>query len=261
MTSPAKWPTNLASDLVTAITFCTRLPLGFLASPGDHDLKRATWALPLAGIMIGLFGAFAYWVAFRLGLAPLSAAVTALLATSMVTGCLHEDGLADTADGFGGGASPERKLAIMRDSRIGTFGVCALIASFALRWSALVTLAEPAQVAAALIAAHVAARATLPALMRFVPPARADGLSAQAGRPPLICVIIAAILAIAALGLALAPMAAIVSMIGLAIAGVFMAWLSARQIGGQTGDVLGAVEQIGEVLVLLVAATSWHAHA
>jgi adenosylcobinamide-GDP ribazoletransferase len=259
MTSPTRRPTDLVSDLATAITFCTRLPLGALS--GDGDLKRASWALPVAGAIVGVVGALAYWVAFRLGVTPLSAAVIALLATSLLTGCLHEDGLADTADGFGGGASRERKLAIMRDSRIGTFGVCALIASFALRWSTLVTLADPIHVATALIAAHIAARATLPAFMRFVAPARADGLSAQAGQPPLVSVVTAAVLAIVALGVTLPPLPAIVALIGLIIAGVFMAWLSTRQVGGQTGDVLGAVEQIGESVVLLTAATWWHAHA
>ena len=261
MTAPAIWPTRLVSDLVTALAFSTRLPLGFMASRVDHDLKRASWALPIAGALVGLAGALAYWAAFRLGIAPPSAAAIALVATAIITGCLHEDGLADTADGFGGGATRERKLAIMRDSRIGTFGVCALIASFGLRWSALVTLAEPALVAAALIAAHVAARGMLPAFMRFVAPARPDGLSARVGRPPATSVVAAAVVGLVVLGVALRPLAAISALLCLVAAGVFMAWLTIRQIGGQTGDVLGALEQVGEALVLLTTATVWHAHA
>ena len=115
-------------------------------------------------------------------LPPLPAAALAVAATVAVTGALHEDGLADVADGFGGGATRERKLEIMRDSRIGTYGVCALILSFILRISALTNLGDPALVTAVLVAAHAAARAPIPAFMRLVPAARTDGLSADAGR-------------------------------------------------------------------------------
>src|SRR4051794_36461925 len=168
-------PGTIVCDLATAISFCTRIPLGTLA--GDSpNLARASWAMPVAGVIVGIAGALAYWIAFGLGLAPLAAAAVALAAMLLITGCLHEDGLADTADGFGGGTSRERKLEIMRDSRIGTFGVCALLISFALRWSALVGQSTPIRAGAALIATHVAARAILPAFMRFVPSARKDGL-------------------------------------------------------------------------------------
>src|SRR5262245_11968240 len=175
---------TLAAQLRVALLFCTRLPLGSTAPDEKHDLAHASWAMPVAGVLVGALGALTYWLAFRVGLAPLLAAALALVATMAVTGALHEGGLADTVDGFGGGSSRERKLAIMRDSRIGTFGVCALLASFALRWSALASIAEPWLVAMALVAAHASARAALPAVMRLVPPARTDGLSAQAGRPP-----------------------------------------------------------------------------
>jgi len=253
-------PAGILSDLALAISFCTRIPLGMLA--GDKpDLARASWAMPIAGAIVGATGALAYWAAFALSLPPLTAAVIALAVTLLLTGCLHEDGLADTVDGFGGGASRERKLEIMRDSRIGTFGVCALIVSFALRWSALASIAAPLRVAAALIAAHVAARAILPAFMRLVPPARAGGLSARAGRPPLESTIAAAVIGVIALGIALGPLATVWVIILLALAAAFMAWLATRQIGGQTGDVLGAVEQVGEVLVLLVAASVASGHA
>ncbi|HMK78790.1 MAG TPA: adenosylcobinamide-GDP ribazoletransferase [Xanthobacteraceae bacterium] len=256
-------PAGIAGDLAVAIAFCTRLPVGALATDRS-DLARASWAMPVAGALVALAGALAYWVPWRLGVAPSAAAAVALAATLLITGCLHEDGLADTADGFGGGDTRERKLAIMRDSRIGTFGVCALIVSFALRWGALASLATPLAVAAALIAAHVAARGVLPAFMRFVPPARPDGLAAQAGRPPLASVVVAALIGAAALGLGLGPVAMVIATMLLAVAGAFMAWLTGRQIGGQTGDVLGALEQTAEMLVLLVAAGLQHqvsAHA
>ena len=253
-------PAGIVSDVALALSFCTRIPTGGLTGDGPN-LARASWAMPIAGAIVGIAGALAYWSAFRLGVPPLPSAAIALAATMLLTGCLHEDGLADTADGFGGGVTRERKLEIMRDSRIGTFGVCALIVSFALRWSALATMAAPLQVAAALIAAHVAARAILPAFMRLVPPARPDGLSAQAGRPPLESAGVAALIGIIVLGIALGPLATLGAIILLALAGAFMAWLATRQIGGQTGDVLGALEQICEIIVLLVAASVARAHA
>jgi adenosylcobinamide-GDP ribazoletransferase len=106
----------------------------------------------------------------------------------------------------------------------------------------------------ALIAAHGAARAAMPAFMRFVPPARADGLSAHAGRPPPQAVSAAAFLGVGMLGLGLGPAAAAVGLVVVAAASLFMARLSMRQIGGQTGDVLGALEQVSEIVVLLTAA-------
>jgi adenosylcobinamide-GDP ribazoletransferase len=173
-----------------------------------------------------------------------------------ITGCLHEDGLADIADGFGGGATRERKLEIMRDSRIGTYGVCALVLSFMLRVSALASLHDPALVFAALIAAHAAARAGLPAFMRWVPPARIDGISADAGAPPMASVSVAIVLGVAALGICLGVMTGLIALITLACLHGLMAWLCRCQIQGQTGDVLGAVEQISEIAVLLIAAAA-----
>ena len=175
---------GLASDIKVGVLFCTRLPIGSSAAIDGPHVARAGWAMPIAGALVGALGSVTYWLAVAVGLSPASAAMLGLVAMLIVTGGLHEDGLADTADGFGGGRSREHKLAIMRDARIGTFGVCALVAALILQWSALVSIAEPRQVAMALVAAQVAARATLRAFMRFVPVARADGLSAHIGRPP-----------------------------------------------------------------------------
>jgi adenosylcobinamide-GDP ribazoletransferase len=248
------WLHSLATDLKISILFSTRLPLPHAKPIAGEDVARSTWALPLAGALIGVVGALVYWIAFRLGLPPLAAAAFALVATLATTGCLHEDGLADTADGFGGGKSAAHKLDIMRDSRIGTYGACALTMSLVLRWSALASLARPLPVAMALIAAHASARAPLPAFMRYIPQARADGLSAQAGRPTAPSAAAAAVLGIVALSLALGPLAAAVGVLLLAAAGIVLGWASLGQIGGQTGDVIGALEQINEILVLLVCA-------
>jgi adenosylcobinamide-GDP ribazoletransferase len=245
---------DVIADLRMAASFVTILPVALSKPAADGAVARATWALPVAGLLVGLAGALVYKVASLLGLSPNLAALLALAATALVTGALHEDGLADTADGLGGGRTRERKLEIMRDSRIGTYGLCALILSFGLRWSALATIANPWVVALALCAAHTAARAGLPAFMSQVAPARPDGLSASAGSPPGRSVAIAFAVGILALVLALGPGKALVSLILLALSGLMLARLAIRQIGGQTGDILGAFEQTGEILILLVAA-------
>jgi adenosylcobinamide-GDP ribazoletransferase len=245
---------SLATDLKVIMLFCTRLPLAQTAPVEGRDIARASWAFPVVGALVGAAGALVYWIAFRIGLSPAPASALALATTLAVTGCLHEDGLADTADGLGGGGDRARKLEIMRDSRLGTYGACALAMSLLLRWSALATIAEPGAVATALVAAHGAARSALPAFMRFVPPARRDGLAADAGRPPPQCAAAAALLGIALLGLALGIVAAVVGVMLLAAASLGTARLARKQIGGHTGDLLGALEQVGEVVILLTAA-------
>ena len=182
---PAMSLHQLASDLKAAVLFCTRLPIPHAAAITGADLARAGWAFPVAGAVVGLIAAAVYWLAGLAGLPPLPAAGLAVAATLVVTGCLHEDGLADVADAFGG-ATRERKLEIMRDSRVGTYGACALSMSLLLRTAALASIAAPAAAASVLVAAHMAARAGMPLFMRLVPPARIDGLSAGAGQPSAV---------------------------------------------------------------------------
>jgi adenosylcobinamide-GDP ribazoletransferase len=253
MMSAPGWPSGLATDLKIGFLFCTRLPLPHAEPIERGDVARASWTFPLVGALVGGIAALAYGLALELKLPPLLAAALALAATLLLTGCLHEDGLADTVDGFGGGRYRERKLDIMRDSRLGTYGACALVMSLLLRIAAVAAIASPAAAALALAASHAAARATLPAFMRFVPPARPDGLSAQAGQPSPQCVAIALLLGGAALGAALGLAAAVIAAILAAAVWIAMAWLSVRQIGGQTGDVLGALEQANEIVILLTA--------
>jgi adenosylcobinamide-GDP ribazoletransferase len=224
-TIPDGWLTDCANDLKASIAFLTRLPVARATPAAGADIARAAWAFPLAGVLIALIGAVIYAAAHKLGSPPWVAAALAVAATLAVTGCLHEDGLADTADGFGGGDTREHKLDIMRDSRIGTYGVCALTLSILLRVSAIASLGNPIVVLWALIAAHGGARAAMPVFMTLVPPARSDGLAFAAGRPLILLLVVI----------------------------VLMAWLSVMQIDGQTGDVLGAVEQVCEIVVLLVA--------
>ena len=250
------WVQRCVNDLKIGFIFLTRLPLKLQTPIVKGELSQALWTAPVVGAAVGLLGAAVYGLAQALYLPPLPAAVLAIAATLAVTGGLHEDGLADVADGFGGGATRERKLEIMHDSRIGTFGVCALILSFMLRVAALTNLGDPGLVAAVLVAAHAAGRAPLAAFMRLIPAARTDGMSADAGRPSQGSAMAAVLLGLVPLMIGLGFAAGIVAVVLLAAGFGFMAWLCKKQIGGQTGDVLGALEQIGEIVVLLMAAAA-----
>jgi len=246
-------PSGLSTDVRTGLAFLTRLPVR--AGPAEGtDLIRASWTFPVIGAGVGAFGALVYWLAHAFDLDPFICGVFAVASTLLLTGGLHEDGLADTADGFGASASRERKLAIMRDSQIGTYGAAALVLSLMLRIGALASLANPALVAAALIAAHSGARAAMLVFMRTVRSARDDGLSAEAGIPTqsgsFAAVAIGAVVLLLCFGLG----ATLAASLLLAGTGAALAWLSVKQIGGQTGDVLGAYEQTAEIAILLVAA-------
>ncbi|MGY8676355.1 adenosylcobinamide-GDP ribazoletransferase [Bradyrhizobium sp. UFLA05-153] len=249
---------TIVKDLRIGLSLATILPLGPSTPVGDGDIARAGRTLPVAGLLVGLLSAAVYAIASAVGVTPAPAAMLALASTIIITGALHEDGLADTADGLGGGTRA-RRLEIMRDSRIGSFGVCALIVSLGLRWSALAAIAAPRAVLIALLLAHVAARAGLPLFMALVPPARTDGLSAGAGRPAGPNAAIALGLGAIVLAIGFGPGKAILAVILLAFLGLLIAWLAIRQVGGQTGDILGAYEQVAETAILLMAASLFHA--
>jgi adenosylcobinamide-GDP ribazoletransferase len=244
---------SLALDLKIVLIFFTRLPLRHVGAITGEDLARATWANPLAGALIGAAGGLIYALAFQLALPPLLCGLLAVAGTILLTGALHEDGLGDVADGFGGAFERERKLAIMRDSRIGAYAGLALILSVALRAAALSAIAGPESVAAALIAAHAGARAFIPWLMRTFPLAKAEGLAAYAGEPPRSSAAVALGLALLVAAIALGGIGVAALLAG-ACAARAMGALARRQIGGYTGDVLGAAEQLAEAAMLIAAA-------
>jgi adenosylcobinamide-GDP ribazoletransferase len=253
MTIANTWLEDRAEELKAAIVFCTRLPLLRATPIAGGALAKAAWAFPIAGLLVGVVGAMVYALAHRAGVPGWPAAALTVAATLLVTGALHEDGLADTVDGFGGGKTREQKLDIMRDSRIGVYGVSALTISLLLRVGALASFPNGHLVVWALIAAHAGARATMPALMFLLPPARSDGLSFAAGRPPGDSAAAAVVLGLLILMICLHPARGILALIFLSLAVVLMAWLSSSQIEGQTGDALGALEQVSEIAILLVA--------
>jgi adenosylcobinamide-GDP ribazoletransferase len=256
MTIPDGWLADCANDLKTSIAFLTRLPVAGTTPAAGAEISRAAWAFPLAGVLVALIAAVVYAVAHKIGSPPWVAAALAVAATLAVTGCLHEDGLADSADGLFGGRDREERLAIMRDSRIGSYGACALTISLILRAGALAGLAGPAAVAFALIASHAGARAMMPPFLVLVPAARADGLAAGAGRPPQPRAALATLLGTIAVIAALGTRRGLLALLLLIALFVAMRRLCLRLIGGQTGDALGALEQLSEVLILLTAAAA-----
>jgi len=249
---PFRYPAGFFAGLLATTGFFTRLPV----SPGSADTWRladSAWAFPLVGAGIGGIAAFAFLFAQLIGLATWPAALLSILAALILTGALHEDGLADTADGFFGGSNREEKLTILRDSRHGTYGVLAIVFSVLLRTAALAGIGDVIHAGLALIAAHAASRAVLPAAMWKLAPARPDGLGATAGTPraggALAAALIGAAIALAALG----PLRGAIALCLTGVIVFAMAALARRQIGGHTGDVLGAFQQIGEILILLAA--------
>ncbi|MER9656533.1 adenosylcobinamide-GDP ribazoletransferase [Mesorhizobium sp. M0152] len=247
-------PRQFPSDIALCLVFFTRLPLPVFDFRG-RSLAAAIWAAPVAGLVVGLIGAIVFATAERFGLAMGPAAALALAATLLITGCLHEDGLSDVADGFGGGSSRGRKLEIMRDSRIGAYGAAALALSLLFRWNVLSEFVDPTQALFALVAAHAASRGVLGAFMHLLPSARSEGLSADAGAVSLETALAGAVLGaipLVLLGLGGAIFAFI--LLGLLFA-AFRA-LCLNQIAGQTGDTIGALQQVSEIAVLLVASVA-----
>ncbi len=183
-----------------------------------------------------------------------AAGVLALATGIILTGAMHEDGLADCADGFWGGWDRTRRLAIMKDSQIGTYGVIALILSLFLRWLALNTLLTGSAGPLTFIAIGALSRAPMAVLMVALPNARGAGLSARVGRPTgqtaALGVGVAICLGVLGLGWGIVGAALI-----LVIADGVVALIARSKIGGQTGDVLGAAQQISEVVLLLLIST------
>ncbi len=232
----------------------TRVPAGrFVPAP----LASTVWAFPVIGAAVGSLGAAMYWLCVLARLPSSVAAIFALAAIALITGALHEDGLADTADGFGGGRTRERKLEIMRDSHIGSFGAIALMLSLATRGAAIVAIGGPPMVALALITTAALGRAGILLPLLLLKPARPDGVAS--GLRSLSTTRAAVGLTIAlALAILLLPLgAALRGVLGATIAALAVSWLTARQIGGYTGDVLGATCVVTECVAIgLIAGAS-----
>jgi adenosylcobinamide-GDP ribazoletransferase len=239
---------RLMPDLWSGFALLTRLPVP------DHLPKGAAsaWAWPLVGAVLGGIAALVAAVALWLGFTPGVVAALVLTLGALMTGGLHEDGLSDTADGLFGGWTRERRLEIMKDSRVGSYGVLALVLVTLVRWSALTTLLTGAS-PWALVAAGAMSRAPMAVLMAALPNARDNGLSHATGRPSLEVALIGAALAVA-IAFLFAGWAVLPMLVVVAILTVLLARSARARIGGQTGDILGAAQQLAEAAALAVLA-------
>ena len=248
-------------DLKAALAFLTRVPADWLGIDPTvrPDFRRAAGVFPVAGFLIGIAGGIVLFLAAALGVPPLAAAALAVVTTMLLTGGLHEDGLADVADSLGG-ATVERRLEIMHDSRIGTYGAAALILSLVVRVACLAAIlgAGALHAAVALALAEGISRAGLVRLWHELPPAQAIGLAHETGPPDhgamVLALAMGAVLALAGIpvvGLRAAVLAAVFA----ALATYIFTRVTAEAIGGRTGDTLGACQQVALVAWLVGAAT------
>ncbi len=243
--------TRLIPDLLSASALLSRLPL----PNHPHRGAASAWAWPVVGAALGALAATAASLGLMLGLPPGVTAAATLASLALLTGALHEDGLADSADGLFGGWTRERRLEIMKDSRIGSYGMLALLLVTLARWSALTTILAAGQHWPALIAASALGRAPMALIMAILPNARGTGLSHTTGAPSLATALTGTGIA-TALALALTGTAALL-MLALAAATTTALALSARKrIGGQTGDILGAAQQLADAACLAALATA-----
>jgi adenosylcobinamide-GDP ribazoletransferase len=265
--SPQQSPESPAfrplAELVHALKFLTRLPIPFSRTIDPPALNQTMRMFSVAGALIGLMIAAVLIVGKIAQLPPLLTAVVAVAAGVLITGALHEDGFADTADGLGGGRTRERRLEIMRDSRIGSYGALALILAVTLRavaYGSLLNMPLPALVTI-VVATQSFSRALVVDLLWATPPARSDGLSNFAGQPPRAVAMFAIVI-----GLALSLLAGYYTSFGNAVlalglglaATAAIRWQAVRLIGGQTGDICGAAQVACELMMLTAFVATLH---
>lgn len=242
-------PLKLYRDIAVSLALLTRLPL-HLPKESFARGARASWAYPLVGVVMGGLAVGLSALMLSAGFDPTTVALVILSLSLILTGAMHEDGLADCADGFWGGWEKARRLEIMKDSQIGSYGVVALILALAARWwggSALLTQGA----LWSLIAIATLSRAAMPVVMFALPHARNTGLSHLQGRPPIqavgAAIALAFVIAVICLG-----WGALAYLFWASVATVAVACIARSKIGGQTGDVLGASQQCVEITLLLI---------
>ncbi len=236
-------------DIPVALVLLTRLPMPRLPEKAFERQAAATWAFPLTGLAVGTLAVAVGWIGLSANLSAMLCAILLVTALVVSTGAMHEDGLADTCDGLWGGTTPERRSAIMKDSHIGTYGVLALVFSQLLRIVAIADLLA-INLLNGIIGAAILSRSLMPAVMALLPNARGTGLSHQVGKPQIFPVSVGLGLAVMLILILLGAKAIIPAMVAIFSAAI-VAVVSKSKIGGQTGDILGSVQQVSEVSFLL----------
>ncbi|MFT3732026.1 MAG: adenosylcobinamide-GDP ribazoletransferase [Hyphomicrobium sp.] len=245
---------NEARLFLIALQFLTRIRITAIDPFPDDWLPRSSKYMPLVGALIGAVVGLLVIASFLFFPAPVPV-VIGLAASLLLTGALHEDGLADTLDAFGGGGSRERCLEIMKDSRIGIYGALALIVVLALKAASLAAI-DPISIARVLIAAYAGGRFAAVAAMTALPYAGGDNVKVSRAPALMTAKELGLALAFAVLAgfFALGMLVFVVATIAAVLAAAVIALIARKKIGGYTGDVLGAVEQIYEVTFIAVAA-------
>ena len=238
------------NDALLAVVFLTRMPISLSKNIKNQKLADVTWAFPLVGVFVGGLAGIAMLIGFQIGLPSMVCGLIAVAAQVLMTGALHEDGLADVADGFGGGKKVVNKLKIMRDSRVGTYGVLALIFSVTFRAGLIASMSSQTIAILALMSAGAVSRAFVALAMNQLEMVRTEGLASKAGQPTNEATLVTLALGCAIAFLLLGAGGWIVLVLAFG-ATVLMGLLARRQIGGQTGDVLGTIQQVSEIAVLL----------
>lgn len=250
---------DLVQDTGRAVAFLSRLRMPDRLFAGESiPVGRSARAYAIAGAVISLPGAVLLAVLLAVGLTPLFAAAFALSCHLLVTGALHEDGLADCADGFGGGSNREQVLAIMKDSTIGAYGGIALVMSLLLRVAGVAAIAgaaPPVVAGLCLVCIGSLSRAAMVWHWNALPAAKSDGVAASAGQPNDEATWFAAVSG-ALLGFVLAlpavgPGGAVFPAVLVAVSCLALTRFTYNKIGGHTGDTIGATQQICEIAALL----------
>lgn len=235
-------------DIAYAASLLTRIPLSIDHDRAGQRAQQACWAYPVVGAALGaIVGLLGYFL-ISIGVLHSISAVFCLIALVMLTGAMHEDGIADCADGFWGAMSVKKRLEIMKDSRIGAYGTIAIVLTLLARWSGILPFSGLNLILGLAVVGAIS-RASMLLIMHQLPYARNDGLAASVGHPETTTIVI---------GVSIAFALAVVCF-GFAGVGVFtigmlptlaIAWLAMNKIGGQTGDVLGATQQVSEIVSL-----------
>jgi len=240
------------NDFLVALVFLTRFPLRLNLNFGMAAVGSSVRCFPLIGFIVGGISGTIFLLSISAYLTPLIAAFLAIGAQILITGALHEDALGDVVDGFGGGATRDKKLAIMRDSQVGTYAVVTLFIALGLKVAAISSFVDPKLGFMALLAAAGCSRGMVALGMYILPAARGDGLGASAGKPPLTSVLFALFFSVAVPIAILGPFIGSAALLAASLLPLLMGWIAYWQIGGQTGDVLGSLQQISEIGFLLV---------
>ena len=254
---------SLISHMIRSIGFLTRLPVpqrwqaATASQPESDSLRQATRAFALVGALLGFLAGIGLIIANGLHFPPLASSLVAIALLALMTGALHEDGLGDTVDGFFGASMPEKRLEIMKDSRIGTFAALTLFIWTGLKATLLAAIIERAGAnlaAMALIGSEALSRVGMLAIWHGLPSARPGGLADKIGTPEWESVVFAAITGLAIYCVTIWPSGGISAILFslLLTTGLIYGFsqLCLARIGGQTGDTLGAAQQIGSLATL-----------